>query len=136
MTYLQAAFKVLKEESRPLSAQDIVELAQQRRYITPAGETPEQTMKARLSTEIVENGDGSTFMRTDLGVFALREWKDRESEYIARRFKKRLFDEDILVVPRASLSRFVPRPGLWTDGFDHQGLLRERSSTFDDVSLI
>lgn len=128
MTYLQAATRVLLEEGHPLHPGAIVEIAVARGYIAPNGRTPAQTMKARLSTHIVKLGESSPFMRTDLGVFGLRQWKGRESEYVAKQFRKSLFDEDILVFPRSSLRQHVPGNGLSTAAFDHVALLGDCQS--------
>jgi predicted NUDIX family phosphoesterase len=69
-------------------------------------------MKSKLSTDILLHGDKSSFMRSDKGKFALREWHRRLPEFTADRYQKALFDEDILVMPASSLTRFVLQPGL------------------------
>ena len=57
-------------------------------------------MKAKLSTEILQKGEKSPFMRVNKGTFALRD-----------RYQKALLDEDILVFPQASLRNYIPGPG-------------------------
>jgi predicted NUDIX family phosphoesterase len=51
-------------------------------------------------------------MRSMQGKFALREWKINVSEFVAGRFKKSLFDEDIVVLPADSLHLLVHGRGL------------------------
>jgi predicted NUDIX family phosphoesterase len=85
-------------------------------------------MKSKLSTDILRFGGGSLFMRTGKGQFALREWKDRLNEHVADRYKKALFDEDIVVFPAGSLSRYVPGVGIHHNSFDRDALLLECTS--------
>ena len=72
--FLRAAYDVLKRERRPMSPEDITQLALSKGLLSSAGKTPAFSMKARLSTEIVRHGRRSQFMRTDAGLFGLREW--------------------------------------------------------------
>ncbi|MGB0094052.1 MAG: winged helix-turn-helix domain-containing protein [Solirubrobacteraceae bacterium] len=48
MTFLEAAEEVLRSVKRPMSAQEIAEIALRRGLIKSHGKTPEQTMSARL----------------------------------------------------------------------------------------
>jgi predicted NUDIX family phosphoesterase len=109
--FLDAAYRILQEAKTPLSARQIAEDAVDRGYLVSNGRTPWQTMKSKLSTDILKRGSRSPFMRSGQGRFALREWETVD-EYVADRYKKALFDEDILVFPRHLLDRYAPRPGL------------------------
>lgn len=113
-TFLDAAVTVLEEASVPLSPTQITEKAISRALIPADGKTPSQTMKAKLSTDILRRRDASRFMRTEKNVFALRAWRDRYTEYVADRYQKALLDEEIVVFDRAILERFVPRTGVHT----------------------
>ena len=108
--FLDAAYRVLKDRGEPLSARAITEDAVRQGYLTSAGSTPWQTMKSKLSTDILKRGERSPFKRSGQGRFALREWD--VTEYVADRYQKALFDEDIIVFPREILPRFAPSPGL------------------------
>ena len=44
-------------------------------------------------------------------MFALKEW-GRDDNIVAPRFKKALLDEDILVLPKESLFKYIASPGL------------------------
>jgi predicted NUDIX family phosphoesterase len=139
--FLKAAYEVLKTESRALSAPEITRLALERRLLTSSGKTPSQTMKARLSVEILRRGTRSTFMRTAEGEFGLREWSADMREHVAQRYKKSLFDEDIVVFPAASRQNYVPDIGLYRGSFDHSRLLDEcftirRREAEEDLSVI
>jgi predicted NUDIX family phosphoesterase len=112
--FLDAAYRILREENRPLTAREITEFALTRGYLATSGRTPWQTMKSKLSTEILQRGDESLFMRSEKATFALREWKKRLHEHVADRYQKALFDEDIVVFPRAVLLETVPGVGLHT----------------------
>lgn len=109
--FLEAAFRVLKEAGEPLTARAISALAIEKGFLVTTGKTPWQTMKSKLSTDILSKGESSPFMRTKQGTFGLREWPDRK-EFVADRYQKALFDEDILVFSADSLHRYAPRPGL------------------------
>jgi predicted NUDIX family phosphoesterase len=121
--FLRAAYEVLKKESRPLTAQQIAEMALESGHLKSTGKTPFQTMKSKLSTEILNKGGDSPFMRVAEGRFALREWGT--TEHIASRYQKALFDEDIVVFPAESISKYVPSPGLFRGQFDRSSLMGE-----------
>lgn len=123
--FLKAAYEVLSKEQRPLSAQEISEIALREGRLRSSGKTPSQTMKARLSTELLHRGTDSVFMRVEKGKFALREWKQDLQEHVAQRFKKALYDEDIVVFPATSLKKYVPCPGLHRSEFDRESFLSE-----------
>jgi predicted NUDIX family phosphoesterase len=141
ITFRQAAHKVLKRYRRPMSAIEITERALQLGWLTSSGHTPHKSMGARLAEDILTRGPQSQFMRTDAGLFALRSHINSEFEYTARRFRKRPFDEDVLVFPAASIRRFVPKDGLSTHPFSSRELLgacrpRKRSEAEADWSSI
>jgi predicted NUDIX family phosphoesterase len=110
--FLQAAYIVLKEYGSPLSASDIVAFAQKKGVLSSSGRTPAQTMKSKLSTDILKKNEKSLFMRSAKGKFALREWKKQIVEFNADRYQKALFDEDIVVFPSSHLTSFVAGRGL------------------------
>lgn len=110
--FLDAASRVLSDAGGPLSAEDIVMLAQEKGWLHSHGRTPAQTMKSKLSMDILTKKDRSLFMRTSEGRFGLRSWKELRTEYIADRFQKALLDEDVVVFPACSLSKYVPLKGL------------------------
>jgi len=57
MTYYEAALSVLRSTRRPLSTQEITDLALQRQLIKPSGKTPYNTMSAVLYTRVGESRD-------------------------------------------------------------------------------
>jgi predicted NUDIX family phosphoesterase len=123
--FLRAAYEVLKNSGEPLSAREITGIAIRDNRLRTGGRTPWQTMKSKLSTEILGSGSASLFMRTEKGKFGLREWKDRLGEHVADRYQKALFDEDIIVFPAESLHRYVPQVGIHRNDFDRDALLDE-----------
>ncbi len=139
--FLKAAYEVLHITRKPLTAPEIVEAARARGLLKTSGMTPEQTMKSKLATNILTNGDRSPFMRAAKGRFALREWKGAYPEHIADRYQKALFDEDIVVFPATSLRRYVPVDGLYRGDFDKGELYDEcrpmrRREAEEDFSVI
>jgi predicted NUDIX family phosphoesterase len=139
--FTKAAYQVLKKEMRPLGAREIAEIAAKEGLLRSAGKTPWQTMKSKLSTDILSHGSESLFMRVEEGRFSLREWKGLYPEHIAHRFQKALFDEDIVVFPAKSLSHYVPSVGLYSGKLERDALIREchpmrRRDAEEDTSVI
>jgi predicted NUDIX family phosphoesterase len=139
--FTKAAYEVLKREMRPLTAREIAEIAVRDGLLRSSGKTPWQTMKSKLSTNILSLGSESLFMRVEEGRFSLREWKGLYPEHIASRFKKALFDEDIVVFPLKSLPRYVPVVGLYTGKLDRDALIGEcrpmrRREAEEDTSVV
>lgn len=139
--FTRAAYEVLKRESRPLTSREITEIAQREGLLASAGQTPWQTMKSKLSTDILSRGPDSLFMRVEEGRFSLREWKGRYSEHVASRFQKALFDEDIVVFPADSLKKYVPTIGLYTGSLNRDALLSEcrpmrRRAAEEDAAVV
>jgi predicted NUDIX family phosphoesterase len=139
--FLDSAYRVLTKEGKPLSAHDITSIAVEEKLLETEGATPWQTMKAKLSVDILHHGERSLFMRSDRGRFALREWSGDYKEHIADRYQKALFDEDIVVFPANSLSMYIPGVGVHSGPFDHDALLGEcypmrRREAESDLSVI
>ena len=110
--FLEVASRVLCEVGTPLSAQDIVRIAEEKNWLHSRGKTRTQTMKSKLSTDILSKKDRSLFMRTSEGRFGLRSWKEVRTEYIADRFQRALLNENVVVFPATSLPKYVPLRGL------------------------
>jgi len=139
--YLDAAKEILTVVGIPLSARDLTARALNSGTLESEGSTPWQTMKSKLSTNIMNKREKSAFMRTGAGLFGLRAWANEYEEYIANRFKKRPIDEDILVFPATLLADFVGEPGLHCGECDVEALLRAcysmpRVKAEDDPSVI
>lgn len=139
--YLEAARTVLTESDAPLSVREITERALELGLVQTNGQTPWHTMKSKLSTDIVERGTNSDFMRTEPGRFGLRCWEDRFTEFVAKRYERSPIDEDVLVFSRDRLSEFVKSPGLETANKDLAAVFRAtfsmpRIDAEDDDSVI
>lgn len=140
-TFLEAALRILTEAGEPLSPSQIVERAVAQGLLHTRGETPHQTMKSKLSTEILRRKDASPFMRTERGRFGLRAWGGVD-EYVADRFQKALLDEEIVVFDTAIRKDYLPEPGLSrTPLADGEGLIAEtramsRREAEEDPSVI
>jgi hypothetical protein len=139
--FTKTAYQILRRELRPLTAREITEIACRSGDLKSQGKTPWQTMKSKLSTDILSRGEKSLFMRVEKGRFSLREWKGSYTEHVAQRFHKALFDEDIVVFPSTSLKRYVPTVGLSVGDFDQTSLLGEcrpmrRRVAEEDTSVI
>jgi hypothetical protein len=72
MSGIDAAYKVLQEEGRPMRAKEITELASSRNYCILHGLTPDATISASIEIEIKRKGELSRFVKVDKGLFAIR----------------------------------------------------------------
>lgn len=139
-TFLNAAHAVLERSGRPMTAREITQDALDQGYLSTSGKTPWQTMKSKLSTDILTLGERSLFMRSAEGTFALRAWSKVRAEFVADRFQRALFDEEILVFPASSLRKYAPGPGIHRS-LDDRLLLAEcfgmrRREAEEDLSVI
>lgn len=138
-TYLEVAEQFLAEKKKPMSAREIVVLALDQGLIRSEGKTPWQTMKSKLSTEILAHGENSKFMRVAQGLFALRSFDN--AEFIATRFKKNKLDEEIAVIKLSDLAQLVPTPGYFQIGIDrnlisHLALPMHRRIAEEDFTVV
>lgn len=94
--FLRAAFQALHVETKPLKAEQIVQIAKEIGILRSSGRTPTNTMRARLSDDIRVKGGDSLFQRVGANRFGLREWN--LGEYHARPFQKELPNETTVCV--------------------------------------
>ena len=110
--YLDAARLALSDLGRPGTADEITRMAIERGWLSSRGQTPAQTMKSKLSIDILRRRSDSSFMRTDQGRFGLRIWLDDVPEYVADRFQRALLAEDAVVFDATILPKYLPSVGL------------------------
>jgi predicted NUDIX family phosphoesterase len=139
ISYLDVAERLLREAERPMSAREIVSIAVRSGTLRSNGATPWQTMKSKLSTDILTRGNQSRFKRVAQGLFALRSFD--EEEYFASRFKANKLDEDIAVIDRSKLGSLIPSAGYSQYGIDRtlisslaKPMLRRRAE--EDFSVV
>ncbi|HBT76026.1 MAG TPA: hypothetical protein DEB39_03675 [Planctomycetaceae bacterium] len=72
MSGINAAYKILVEEARPMKVKEITELAMQRGYCDLPGATPSATISSAIQREIKTKQETSRFVKTDKGLFAAR----------------------------------------------------------------
>jgi hypothetical protein len=72
LKWTDAIIKVLHEEQRPMHYTEIAQLVAERGYRKSLGATPQDTVSAQVSIDISRNGNDSTFIRIDKGIYALR----------------------------------------------------------------
>jgi len=72
LTLLEAAYRVLREVKKPLSCQEIVSRAIQRKYWHSSGATPTNTLNAALANEIRTKGEQARFVKVGRGLFMAR----------------------------------------------------------------
>jgi len=85
ITFIEAAYKVLKEKGTPLTADEITKIAFGNGLIDTSGKTPGATMGARIYMDIKRKGNGSLFTKIEKGKFGLKEWQKTEQGQIAYR---------------------------------------------------
>ncbi len=79
MTFLEAAFEVLRWEGRPLHYKELTERALGKKLLTFVGRTPEVTMQTQL-TGAVKKAPGNPFVRVKPGVFGLLRYPEISAE--------------------------------------------------------
>lgn len=78
MTFLEAAYEILKKQGGPMRVGEITKLAMGSRLIETRGKTPASTMAGCLYKAVNEEypkGIPSKFARVERGYWGLKEWK-------------------------------------------------------------
>lgn len=107
--FLHVAEIVLRRNGRPMSAQEITQVAINEKLFSDniAGQTPEQTMKSKLSVHIRTLGNSSKFVRTEAGRFYLRSLLASPTKiYEAPPLSKSIAGEKVLIFPADHLDRY------------------------------
>lgn len=102
-TYLWVAETVLRKHGRPLKAREIVNYGIEDGLFADRelSKTPQKSMQARLSLDILDHGARSRFLRTGRGLFYLRELLpglQKSDEYTAPRRIPVPPSENVLVI--------------------------------------
>jgi hypothetical protein len=72
LSALDAAAKVLAEEGRPLSCQELIgRMAGKAYWVSPGGKTPAATLHSAMTREITPKGEQSRFRKAGPGRFTL-----------------------------------------------------------------
>ena len=146
-TYLRVAEIVLNDALRPLKAREIVDRGIERGLFGDhvLSRTPEKSMQARLSTDILNNAGQSKFIRTERGRFTLRsklqnaaqgrDTADAQhpvalSEYVAERRVLRTPREEVLCVGEEVFEHVLTFQGIDTDASLILRQLLAQESTF------
>ncbi|MBK5656385.1 MULTISPECIES: HTH domain-containing protein [Bradyrhizobium] len=126
-TYLRVAEIVLGKSTAPLNAREIVERGIEQGLFGDhvMGRTPQKSMQARLSVDILSRGTASSFVRTARGRFTLRSSIEANdlgaigdagpAEYVAQRRVLRTPKEEVLCVPEAAYRDVLTFQGIDTD---------------------
>jgi predicted NUDIX family phosphoesterase len=126
LKYLDVAERVLSRHRRPLRSRDLVSLAIEDGFVESwDSHTPQKSMQARLSIDILNKGPDSRFIRTERGRFYLRDLLDaplsksqdlfsttEETPNYARPFttSRRTYPtplENVLTIPRRHYQQFL-----------------------------
>jgi hypothetical protein len=79
MTFLEAAFEVLRFEGKPLHYKELTERVIGKKLLTFVGRTPEVTMQTQL-TGAVKKAPGNPFVRVKPGIFGLLRYPEVTAE--------------------------------------------------------
>ena len=133
--FLHGARAVLLKHRRPMRVRAIWETGRQDGVFSDqiAGRTPWQTLKSKLSVHILREGEDSVFVRTDPGVFFLRELLDHDHQtvFVARRQLPSSQDERVVVFPAAELDRIGRFQGVSRDHEEYLARLVDLPSISD-----
>jgi HB1, ASXL, restriction endonuclease HTH domain/Restriction endonuclease len=108
MTFLEAAFEVLRREGKPLHYKELTERVLGKKLLTFVGRTPEVTMQTQL-TGAVKKAPGNPFVRVKPGIFGLLRYPELTPEERAAAAKA-----EEAPPPRASAA--PPRAGATPEG--------------------
>lgn len=104
--FLKAAEQALRRLQRPAYVRDILQYAVSEGLLVTDGSTPVNTLRARLSEDMIRRGEDSIFVRVGPNKFALREQlSDEDQEYHAPRFVKSVAGESVVCVPQGLVDR-------------------------------
>jgi predicted NUDIX family phosphoesterase/dephospho-CoA kinase len=131
VTYLWVAETVLQKHKRPLSARELVNYGLEDGLFPATGlsQTPQKSMQARLSLDILHN-DQSRFVRTSRGRFLLREHlgeatrdelsfeNSKLSVYTANRRVPTDPKEFVLCTPEKHYSKYIGFQGIGRIGLN------------------
>lgn len=144
VTYLWVAETVLKKHKRPLSARELVNYGLEDGLFPKTGlsHTPQKSMQARLSMDILENPQ-SPFVRTSKGRFFLRELLPLPGQadnadgahslsvYTAERRAPLAATERVLCISRSNYSKYLDFQGIGRVGInDPLSFLTRQSTTY------
>jgi predicted NUDIX family phosphoesterase len=128
-TYLRVAEIVLADALQPLKAREIVDRGIERGLFGDhvLSRTPEKSMQARLSTDILNRAGLSKFIRTERGRFTLRSNAQQrgdaaqgdtpvvQAEYVAERRVLRTPREEVLCTAEGAFKDVLTFQGIDTD---------------------
>ncbi len=72
LSFVEAAYRVLRESKRPLTSQEIVDQALKKKLHRSEGATPDKTINAALGRIIKKDGEQSRFIKVGRGLFTAR----------------------------------------------------------------
>jgi predicted NUDIX family phosphoesterase len=132
--FLRVAEVLFNKYREPMSAKQLVNIAIEGKLFSDklSGKTPHQTMKSKLSVDIVTKGPHSKFVRTQPGRFFLRSLlEDPSKAYTAKPIRATPASETVLVFPSKWLDakgRFQGITRTWKRMLS--GLLRNSVCTY------
>jgi predicted NUDIX family phosphoesterase len=137
-TYLRVAEIVLASALSPLKAREIVERGIERGLFGDhvLSRTPEKSMQARLSMDILNRASKSKFLRTERGRFELRAKlynaaNTTITEYVAEKRVLRTPKEEVLCSSENAFGQVLTFQGIDTDSAPLLGrLLRDNSAKY------
>ncbi len=72
LTLVEAAYRILRQSQKPLTSQEIVDLAYKRKMHRSNGATPQNTLNAAIIRDLKANGEQSRFVKVGRGMFTAR----------------------------------------------------------------
>ncbi len=90
LSFLDAAYEVLKSEGKPMSGEEITQKALERDLIETRGKTPWASIRAQLYVNIRDRGLNSKFVKVGRNLFGLGKWGGKSGLSIQTHRKKAL----------------------------------------------
>ena len=85
MKFIEAADKVLKENGKPLSVEEITKIILKKKLVKTEGKTPEASVSSLLSADIKNSQSKSLpsrFVLIRRGFYGLAEWGKKNLNYL------------------------------------------------------
>ena len=109
MTFLEAAYKVLRVKKKPLHAKEITKIALQEGWLKTRGKTPWATMTAQLLREIEAKRGKARFIKAGPSTFAVNsQYKEKRGLMRNKSKSKKLLSEEFV---KRAIIKWLSRNG-------------------------
>ncbi|MFT4804193.1 MAG: putative NUDIX family phosphoesterase [Psychroserpens sp.] len=145
LALIEAIKLCLSESNFPLTAEEICETLEAKHSYKIFGDTPKNSIRSRLSTNINNLGAVSEFARFSKGTYGLRLWlelhPEKYLEYSSKKSQEIRMNEYLPVFPKSQIIEIVPYTGFTkvpvpTNWFQKNCSRKIRTEAEKDLNLV